>query len=494
MNYKEIVFNDLLNNDYTFARLDDYEDDKIEQNFTAFVAQQYLFNILTFENSEEYNFDVFLNTIKEVPLSQEHIQIILTSCENQLVYSKNALTSEQEIGDKKEFFRNIMIRIFFILDCLPKNSMEIKNAIVESISLEIILEFAFNFPDDKITRNITSIFLSLLDIENEEESESNKNYLSKFIKFFPHFQKLYIDVKMANIIKVLDIFIYLTQVPTFLSFFSKKIYMDEGKIIFADEMEKSILEKKKSLFVEEEKTILIYPKEKPSISEEDIILKKINEESFSIVDDIIDMVESNDNKILSRVLTFTYLVMKEDFDKGFKNVNRYVKLLGKGSEKDKYYDDPYFVEVVCQASRIVRYIIKYEINWIPSNEIDQIVIHLFENAQNSKLKNKILFLKCLITLAEKYNFEQLSKLFEKSFGSFLAEFLDYNDDDEIILKVLYGINMIADKEMESKGTVNILNEFLDNGGYIFFEEYQSNGDNEYISNEIDVILQKVKSD
>lgn len=441
MNYKYVGVNNSFDQQYIFS-YDDCDDDNIEPDFSTFNLQEYLYNILTVEKDEDHSIIFFLKAISKLSLSQENIFLILEGCQIRLVESENELNnSKKKNGGNDNLSQEIIYRIVLILDCLAKDSMEIKNAIVDNISLEKILEFTLKFPHIFI-RNVSFLFLSLLQIQDEQEEESNTLYLTKFENFFPLFEKLYIELKSLYLIKILKIFILLTQVPSFLTYFNKENQIDETK---------------------------------------------------SIINDIMSMAEAKNNKLLFHVLTFSYLVIKKDIEKSIDYIDLYINLLGKGSSNGNYIDnDDDALEVVCLTSKIIRYIIKHELEYIPLNSHLKIGIQTMENAKNSKSKNKIIFLKCLFSLTEKCNSDCLDKLLQNSFGAFLADFLDFYDD-AIIFLVLDQINTLADKEMATKKTQNVLVDFMNNGGNDFFEDYSINGENQDIADEITKISQKIDS-
>ena len=441
MNYKRLLYNDPFFNK-NFAFLKDtgqdlkFDDDQSEMDLSTIDIGQYLMIAISLDGDEKY----LTNCIKFIYAynpSQKDVQFVLDACEQQLLFSYNYLCSPD--GDDTESYEKIISKIVLILICLLKTNIEAKIAITSTISLGIILELAILKQDYEIMKTVILLFTNLLYFNKDGDEEFVYQYFSEFCEYFPLFERLYIEKKRYDPKNILDLFIYLTQVPSFFEFFDKK-----------------------NEFI-----------------------------GTSIINDILSKVEASNNKILTRVLTFTYITIKEDFNKCFDYINRYIELLGKGSVNGVHFIDKESLNVVLLASKIIRYIAKYEFDWIPVKDYFLIANHMIENTKNTEACNKIEFLKCLFTITQKLDYVNLCLICKNSYCSFLVEFLDVDGNDDVVLSVLKEVNMITDKEIKNKGTNDLLCEFLDNGGDDFLHEYMEYGDNDEIIQEMQAIIEKI---
>lgn len=409
-----------------------------QYDFSSSGFGQFLINSLVPNNN--YLID-YLDIVKNLT-SQKTNQYSIKMCELGLVSTLDALINSLDEKKIDNAFYHKFINIILILASISSINMDIKNSIVDSNSLEKILDISINYTKRAdIDKLIYFLFAYLLDLKENESSEAV--YLAKFEKFFTFFDELYIkkDEPCIDVISILKFFLVLTRIPSFIHHFDDEV------------QEKS----------------------------------KIN--------GIMQMIEYNDDEILEVILVFHYQIIQYDFRKVTNYVDRYLDILEKYSSNFYKYNkipDVYKhkIEILHYDALIIEFVMDRMPDYINNEKYYSIALDLMKITKDSIVSYKIIFVNCLFTLFKRCDNDCFFKLVKNdSFGLFLTDFIDVEDDD-FLSSVINEINYLADKEMEINETYNVLYEFLDNGGSDFFKEYLSNCENQEIVNLISATIKK----
>lgn len=421
----------------TFNRNLIYQSDFVSSGFA-----QFLISSLAPDN--DYLCE-YLEIAKNYTLSQGTKQYTIEMCNLGLVISLNGLIESLHESKVDNLFQKKIIYIITILSSISSTNMDIKNSVVNEVSLEAFIDIATNHSDETdLIKLIYFLFGSLLNSKGDEELDVQ--YLSKFEKYFPYFVELYIKKResLLDRINILKIFIILTKIPSF-----------------------------------------------------SILTNYFDSENYehSIIDEIMEMINENDDETLELVLSFDNKIMMIDFMKGNSYVSRYLELFKKYSNDITSYAQvpevyQHKIGILYYDAMMIQFIMEHASTWIPEDEYYSIALDLINNAKNSPVKFRVFFLNCLFTLTKKCNTDCLFNIINNSYALFLTDFLDIDDNDDLISSIIDEINFLTDKEMEINETQNVLYEFLDNGGLQFFQDYQSDGTNQDIANQISATVQK----
>ncbi|OHS96040.1 hypothetical protein TRFO_10222 [Tritrichomonas foetus] len=297
-------------------------------------------------------------------------------------------------------------------------NVELRDKIIQVVPLDCLLNFAIS--DVFLTKPICSLFINFFKFDVSDID---------FRSLFKLFEDLYWE-KGTNIVIVVQLFYYLVQIPYFLEYFNRKIDSSQNVIV--------------NHFNPNEKT--------------EKIIKK------NVVEDILDMTEANNEKILIPALGFAYSVSELDFSLIEEKVSEYVRLLGSD-----------IVSVAYLTAILIKKIIKEEPSLINPEDYCRIAMLLMKNIKDGDFNSKIQFFKTLCRLTKICDIQSLIIISQNNLTLSILDFIDI-DDIDIKDLILDEMLFLADSEMKHSNTKNILTEFLSNGGYEFLQEVSNSDD------------------
>ncbi|KAK8883426.1 hypothetical protein M9Y10_046076 [Tritrichomonas musculus] len=435
-----------------------YENFKYQEDFLTSGFGEYLVKSLQLQNKY---LSILLKITTNLSANMSNRQYACELYKLKLINSLGDLINSLQINQSNiSYFLSIVI----ILKNMSTHGIDVRNSIIDLIPLKKILEATVSddFAHTAYFKLVCIFFCYLL---------TYNTYNYKFAKYFPLFRDLYLKNKnsrLGEINNVLSLFTYLPKIGDQNQNIGNNdtndndTFNNDGTIDFLKYFDN----------------------------------KDNNDKKKSIIDEIIDFIEDEKyDKIVIRVLYFTYLIIKNGdkyFSKVERKANYYINFLKSSS-----------VVVVYYAANVVRYIMKHEPCYIPTEEFvpDEkkketkekmldIARCLMINARKGNTKQKSLFLKALCTLTKNCSNDCLDELLKHSFVLFLTNFLD-DEDESILLLLIKEIDFLSNKEMLISGTQNILNEFLSEGGMDSFQEYLADHKDSSITGQINELLNRV---
>ncbi|KAH0788213.1 hypothetical protein GPJ56_007841 [Histomonas meleagridis] len=169
---------------------------------------------------------------------------------------------------------------------------------------------------------------------------------------------------------------------------------------------------------------------------------------------LIEMVKNvSCEELLKLLVAIFYKLIKVNFEVVEDLVPRFIDLIGSSFEKVSF-----------GATLIIKKILKDEPDWVQQEKHHYLADNLMKKISDSSFERKRMYLKCLLRLLRIVSRNFLKELTNKKLVGMLMEFLDFGYDADLTDTILDLLKSLVNMEFEECGTLNLMDEIMENGG------------------------------